>query len=450
MSSSRAVDSVVIGAGPAGLAAGAALTERGIDHLILERGQVGQTWRTQRWDSLRLNNPGWMNPMLGEQPPATYLAASEVVGRLTRLASLLPVRVDTAVRSVRPYRDRWVVQADDEEFVARTVIVATGNENRSRTPAQARLLPGRVFACHASEYRSPAELPDGAVLIVGSAQSGYQIAEELLAAGRRVFVATSRVGRAPARHRGRETVEWLAESGFFDQRTADLADRSVIRSAQPLLAPGGRSASLQGLARRGATLAGRLVRIDGNQLTFDDSVPANIAAADVFAARIRSMLDEYITRDGGHLPPIESDEADLPAPVDARTSIDLRAERIGSVVWCTGYDGDFSWLDRVLTDKTGQPRRAGATAPIPGLWYVGLRWLTRRGSGNFIGMPADATAVAAAAATSLGARRPAVDGMPPPRHCAGREPGPAEPGTSDSGRRSAHGPGRSRTPGGRH
>ena len=153
--------------------------------------------------------------MLGEQPPATYLAASEVVGRLTRLASLLPVRVDTAVRSVRPYRDRWVVQADDEEFVARTVIVATGNENRSRTPAQARLLPGRVFACHASEYRSPAELPDGAVLIVGSAQSGYQIAEELLAAGRRVFVATSRVGRAPARHRGRETVEWLAESGFL-------------------------------------------------------------------------------------------------------------------------------------------------------------------------------------------------------------------------------------------
>ena len=184
MSSSRAVNSVVIGAGPAGLAAGAALTERGIDHLILERGQVGQTWRTQRWDSLRLNNPGWMNPMLGEQPPATYLAAAEVIGRLTRLASLLPVRVDTAVRSVRPYRDRWVVQADDEEFVARTVIVATGNENRSRTPAQARLLPGRVFACHASEYRSPAELPDGAVLIVGSAQSGYQIAEELLAAGR--------------------------------------------------------------------------------------------------------------------------------------------------------------------------------------------------------------------------------------------------------------------------
>ncbi len=304
--------------------------------------------------------------------------------------------------TVRPYRDRWVVEADDEEIIARTVVVATGNENRGRTPMMAQLLPDWVFSCHASEYRSPARLADGAVLIVGSAQSGYQIAEELLAAGRRVFVATSRVGRAPARHRGRETVEWLAESGFFDQRTADLADPSVIRSAQPLLAPGGRSASLQALARRSATLAGRLVRIEGNQLTFDDSVPANIAAADAFAARIRSMLDEYITRDGGQLPPIESDEADRPVCIDAPISIDLRAEQIGSVVWCTGYTGDFSWLDPVLTDETGQPRRFEAAAPIPGLWYVGLRWLTRRGSGNFIGFPSDAATVAAAVTTSLG------------------------------------------------
>jgi putative flavoprotein involved in K+ transport len=398
-----ASDSVVIGAGPAGLAASAALTKRGIEHLLLERGRVGQTWRAQRWDSLRLNNPGWMNPMLGEQPPGTYLTALEVVARLARLALVLPVREETTVSSVRPYRDRWKVEAGAEEIVARTVVVATGNENRGRTPALARLLPGRVFACHAAEYRSPARLPDGAVLIIGSAQSGYQIAEELLAADRRVIVATSRVGRAPARHRGRETVEWLVESGFFDQRTADLADPSVICSAQPLLAPGGRSASLQALASRGATLLGRLVRIDGNQLTFDDSVPANIAAADAFAARIRAMLDEYIARTGGPLPPIESDEADRPVRIDVPTSIDIRAEHIGSVVWCTGYTGDFSWLDPILVDETGQPRHFEAAAPIPGLWYVGLRWLMRRGSGNFIGFPTDADAVAAAVATRLGA-----------------------------------------------
>jgi putative flavoprotein involved in K+ transport len=206
MSSRGAIDSVVIGAGPAGLAASAALTERGIEHLVQERARVGQTWRTQRWDSLRRNNPVWMNPMLGEQPPGTYLTASEVVARLARPASALPVREETTVSSVRPYRDRWTVETGAEEIVARTVVVATGNEDRGRTPTLARLLPERVLACHAAEYRSPARLPDGAVLIIGSAQSGYQIAEELLAADRRVIVATSRVGRAPARHRGRETV----------------------------------------------------------------------------------------------------------------------------------------------------------------------------------------------------------------------------------------------------
>jgi putative flavoprotein involved in K+ transport len=403
MSRRTAIDSMVIGAGPAGLAASAALTERGIAHLVLERGLVGQTWRTQRWDSLRLNNPGWMNPMLGEQPPGTYLTASEVVARLARLAAALPIRADMAVTGVRPHRDRWIVEAGGEQIVARTVVVATGNENRSRTPALARLLPRRLFSCHAGEYRSPARLPDGPVLIIGSAQSGYQIAEELLAAGRRVIVATSRVGRAPAHHRGRETVEWLVESGFFDQRTTDLADPTVTRRAQPLLAPGGRSASLQTLARSGARLAGRLVRVDGNRLTFDDSLPANIGAADAFAARIRAMLDDYITRVDGALPPVEPDEADRPVRVDGPTSIDLRAERIGAVVWCTGYTGDFSWLGPDLTDDAGQPRRFGAAAAIPGLWYVGLRWLTRRGSGNFIGFPTDAAAVAEAVGARLGA-----------------------------------------------
>jgi len=211
-------DCVVIGAGPAGLAASAALTSRGIDHLVLERARVGQTWRTQRWDTLRLNNPGWMNPMLGDQPPHTYLTADEVVARLDQLAARAPVREHSPVLALAPHRLGWALHSADGPLFTSTVIVATGGENVPHIPAVARQLRGRIAQLHAADYRRPSQLPTGAVLVVGSAQSGYQICEELVGAGRRVILATSPVGRAPARHRGRDTLELLAKAGFFDQR----------------------------------------------------------------------------------------------------------------------------------------------------------------------------------------------------------------------------------------
>ena len=395
-------DCVVVGAGPAGLAASAALTVRGIQHLVLERGRAGHTWRTQRWDGLHLNNPGWMNPMLGDQPPHTYLTAAEVVERLEKLAACAPVREHTAVTALSPDGAGWVLHTTDGPLRTRTVIVATGGENVPRTPAVARRLPARIAQLHSADYRRPGQLPPGAVLVVGSAQSGYQIAEELLHAGRRVILATSRVGRAPARHRGRDTLELLVESGFFDQGPDDLPDPSVMHAPQPLLAPGGRSASLQTLARAGATLTGRLVAVDGHELRFDDSVTANIDAADAFAARIRALLDES-ANPGCAAAAVEPDPADLPVTLDPPTTLDTGD--VGSVIWCTGYRGDFSWLDPSLRDDTGQPRRHGAAGSLPGIWYIGLRWLTRRSSGNFLGFPTDAAAVADAVAAALGAHR---------------------------------------------
>jgi putative flavoprotein involved in K+ transport len=397
----QSTDCLVVGAGPAGLAASAALAGRGVDHVVLERGRAGQTWRTQRWDSLRLNNPGWMNPMLGEQTRNTYLSAGEVVTRLAHLASLAPVQEHTPVVGLRRRGDAWTVRTADAELPARTVVVATGGENVPLIPALARLLPDRIAQFHAASYRAPDQLPDGAVLVIGSAQSGYQISEELLRAGRRLYLATSPVGRAPARHRGRETVEWLVECGFFDQRPDQLADRSVIRAPQPLLAPGGRSVSLQTLARAGATLLGRLINADGDQMTFASDLAETIAAADAYAARIRAVLDEAIARSGRSAPPVEMDEADAPVRLHSPTQLQLRVHDITSVVWCTGYRGEFSWLDRALTDQNGQPCHQGTAAPLPGLWYVGLRWLTRRSSGNFLGFPADAATVAEAVVAAL-------------------------------------------------
>jgi putative flavoprotein involved in K+ transport len=395
------IDCAVVGAGPAGLAASAALTQRGVEHLVLERGRVGQSWRDQRWDSLRLNNPGWMNPMLGEQAPDTYLTAGEVVERLDRLAAACPVREGARVAQLTADGDRWSLLTSDGKLRARAVVVASGGENLPRIPGLARALPVRVAQLHAADYRNPGRLPDGAVLVVGSAQSGCQIAEDLISGGRRVILATSPVGRAPARHRGRDTVEWLVECGFFQQRPQDLPDPSVMAAPQPLLAPGGRSMSLQALARAGVTLVGRLVAVRGEQVAFDNSAPANIAAGDAFAARIRAMLDQAIRRAGLDTPAVEPDDADTPIDLDPPTALDLRAVAVGSVVWCTGSTGDFSWLPPALRDADGRPRHDGGGAPLPGVWYVGLRWLTHRASGNFLGFPIDAATTAGAVAAHL-------------------------------------------------
>jgi putative flavoprotein involved in K+ transport len=270
-----------------------------------------------------------------------------------------------------------------------------------RRPPLAGALPGRVVQVDAAGYRDPGQLPDGAVLVVGSAQSGCQIAEDLLAGGRRVILSTSRVGRLPFRHRGRETVEWLAEAGFMDQRPRDLPDPSVMGAAQPIVAPG-RGLSLPALARAGVTLAGRPVAVDGERVAFDDSLAANVAAGDAFAARLRAMADESIRRRGLDAPPAEPDEHDAPVDLDPPASLDLRAEQVAAVVWCTGFGGDFSFIDPALVTADGAPWRTDAAGPVPGLWYLGLRWLRRRCSGLLFGFPGDAAVVADAVRAHLG------------------------------------------------
>jgi putative flavoprotein involved in K+ transport len=401
MARQTVMDCVVVGAGPAGLAASAALSADGIEHVVLERGRPGESWRTQRWDSFRLNTPGWMNRLLGEQARDAYLTGAEVAQRLEKLAADRPVRFGARVERLAPDGDGYALDTGDGTMRARTVIVASGDQNLPRAPRLARALPGRVAQYHTADYREPGGLPPGGVLVVGSAQSGCQIAEDLLAVERRVVLATGPVGRVPWRHRGRDTFEWLVDAGFFDQRPQDLPDRSVMGDPQPIVASGGRSLSLQALARAGATLAGRLVAVTGERVGFDGSAAANLAAGDAFAARIRAMVDNLIDRHGLPLPPFEADPTDAPVALDPPATLDLRAEEIGSVIWCTGFGGDFSYLDPALLDADGQPRRRDAAGAAPGLWYLGLKWLTHRRSGILFGFPDDAAAVADAVRARL-------------------------------------------------
>jgi putative flavoprotein involved in K+ transport len=400
--SEAGVDCVVVGAGPAGLAASAALTAQQVEHVVLERGRVGETWRTQRWDSFRLNTPGWMNQVLGEQPRDAFATGAEVVQRLEKVAAAAPIRGGTEVARLRRRGDGYAVEAGGRDLHARTVVVATGDQNVPRVPALARTLPDRVAQCHTAGYRGPGALPDGAVLVVGSAQSGCQVAEDLLAGGRRVVLATSPAGRFAWRHRGGDTIEWLVEAGFFDQRPRDLPDPSVMRAAQPIIASGGRSLSLQALARAGTTLVGRPVAVDGERVAFDGSVMANVAAGDAFAVRARGMIDELISRRGLDAPPYEPDDTEGPVDLDPPQELHLRDQDIASVVWCTGFTGDFSFMDHSLVGADGLPRRQDAAAAAPGLWFVGLKWLVRRSSGILHGFPRDAAEVAAAVRAHLG------------------------------------------------
>jgi putative flavoprotein involved in K+ transport len=402
MSTGNGIDCVVVGAGPAGLAASAALTARRVEHVVLERGRVGETWRTQRWDSFRLNTPGWMNQLLGEQPRDAFATGAEVVQRLEKVAADAPIRAGVGVERLRQRGDGYALETGGGDLHARAVVVATGDQNVPRVPALARMLPDRVAQCHTADYRGPGALPGGAVLVVGSAQSGCQIAEDLLAGGRRVFLATSPAGRFAWRHRGGDTIEWLVEAGFFDQRPRDLPDPSVMRAAQPIVASGGRSLSLQALARAGATLVGRPVAVAGERVAFDDSVMANVAAGDAFAARARGMIDELIARRGLEAPPYAPDDTEGPVDLDPPGELDLRDQDIAGVVWCTGFAGDFAFMDHGLIGADGLPRHQDAAATAPGLWYVGLKWLVRRSSGILHGFPTDAAEVAAAVRVHLG------------------------------------------------
>jgi putative flavoprotein involved in K+ transport len=395
----RTVDCVVVGAGPAGLAASAALTAEGVEHVVLERDRVGESWREHRWDSFRLNTPGSMNQLLGDVPADEYTGRDDVVRLLDARASECPVRAGVDVTGVSTDDGALVLATSDGPVRTRSVVAATGAENVPRVPPVAHALPHRVHQLTGASYRSPGALPDGAVLVVGSGQTGAQVVEDLRSADRRVLLSTSPVGRLPTPYRGRPAIEWLRAAGFFDQRPQDLPDPAMTRMPNPLLPAGGdHDLDLRRLARDGVELVGRVTGGAGGLLHVDRSVRDSVALAEAFAERARSMADRAIERLGLDAPPAEPEE-DLDYPVRDVDELDLRAEGVTSVVWCAGMGGSHGWLpDDLLDDGPhgGVPRHTAGASPLTGVWFVGLRWMTRRCSSNLVGMPDDAATVAGA------------------------------------------------------
>lgn len=415
---------VVVGAGQAGLASSYHLTRRGIEHVVLERGRVGESWLAQRWDTFALNTPGWRSHLREDDPDRradddAFLSAADFVGRLETFTRRHGLRVRTGAQVTRvapagPTDEGFVISVEGaqagEELRAHSVVVASGIQNVPRIPPIAAAMPAGLRQLTAGDYRREADLPPGAVLVVGGAQSGVQIAEDLVAGGRTVYLCTSRVGRAPRRYRGRDIFAWLGEAGWFDQTPEQLPDPQMQRWPQPQVSgvgPLGHTVSLQGLAAQGVTLLGRPTTVAGDRIELDDTLGANIAFGDRISAELRGLIDRSIGSSGIEPPPREPDPADEPHPdpsaVHSPAHLDLDGAGIASVVWATGFGGAFGYLPGAVLDERSVPVHERGVAPVPGIFVVGFPWLTSRKSGIIPGVDEDAATVAEHVARRAGA-----------------------------------------------
>jgi putative flavoprotein involved in K+ transport len=400
------VDAVVVGGGQAGLGVSRELSVRGVDHVVLERGRVGETWRSQRWESFVLNTPLWMNRLPGspevEGDPTRFPSGVEFVATLEWYARFhgLPVLEHVEVLAVEQGAGTYLVKTSVAIYRSRSLIVAAGIQRAPKCPAVARDLSAAGEQLHSAAYRSPEALEPGAVLVVGSGQSGCQIAEELLEAGRRVYLATSRVGRLPRRYRGRDTLAWRCDMGFYDQTAESLDDFEPVRAPIPIATGvrGGHTLSLQQFARDGAVLLGHLDAVTGIRLRFAADLAEHVRFGDEFAAETRSMIDAYIQQERIDAPPAEEDPIEAPEPrlgVDPVRELDLRAAGIRTVIWATGFGGEFDWLPPAMRNRSGAPAHTIGIGHSRGFYVLGFPWTSKRKSGIVYGVEEDATRIAA-------------------------------------------------------
>jgi putative flavoprotein involved in K+ transport len=398
------IETVVIGAGQAGLAMSHHLSRLGVEHVVLERGQVAERWRSERWDSLCFQSPNWnMNlpgwPRTTADPladPDAFSPLREVVHYIERYAETIgaPVRTGSAVRSLcRGAASRTlVVQADDARYEARNVVVATGPY---QVPRPTLPLGRPVLELHATAYRQPAQLPPGAVLVVGSGNSGVQIAEELCAAGRRVFLSVSSHERVRRRYRGRDCIWWLIATGSADATLAEWTGARLSRLMTGVR--GGHDIDLRRLAAQGVVLLGRVAGARDGLVAIADDLRTRIAHGDESLAAFDRRCDEVARAQALDLPPPEPAADPWPDPEALRSPIrrlDLDREGIASVVWANGAVPAFEWIDLPVFGEPGLPRRMprhrrGVTDE-PGLYFLGLPWLHKWKSAFLFGADEDA------------------------------------------------------------
>lgn len=364
----------IIGAGWAGIGVSRGLQEAGFHHIVYERNRICETWRTQRWASFRMNTPNVLTVMPGDvytgDEPEGYMTRDEFVRMIEDYVRRhqLPIVENTAVTEVRPVGQNFEIISSHGRMKARNIVIATGNLNVPRRPKLASAFPSTVHQIDVSDYFDARSLPPGAILVVGCGNSGGQIAEDLVQAGRSVFLSTGRNGRVPRRYRNRDIYVWLTENGRMAKPRANSAGRGLIGATHTI--------SLQSLSAQGVVLLGRLQSVlpDGT-LTFEDSLGDSAAYGDQMSEDLRREIDEYIERAGIEAPPAVPDDAETIAPRFPDPPIlhlDLGAAAITTVIWSTGFVGDFGYISipGAIADD-GSPRQEKGVS-VPGVYFAGL------------------------------------------------------------------------------
>jgi len=408
------VTTVIVGAGHAALAMSRCLAERSIDHVLLERGEVANSWRTERWDSLRLLTPNWQSRLPGfgyrGDDPDGYRTVSEVIDFIDRYAKAIsaPVLTHTKVTAVRSDGAGYLVRTDRSDWRCRTVVLASGACNIARAPPFADRVPRRIATLTAQSYRNPGQLADGGVLVVGASASGTQIAYELQRAGRQVTLAVGEHIRAPRVYRGKDLQWWMDAAGVLDERydqVDDIARARRVPSLQLAGTPDRSTLDLNALSDAGVRLVGRLVGMtEDGKAQFSGSLRNMCALSDLKMRRLLDLIDEWARANG------LDDEAgppERPPPTRVEEApplgLDLVKSGIKTILWACGYRPDYSWLELPVLDRKGFIVHDGGVVSAPGVYLMGMQFLRRRKSALIDGAGADARDLSAHLAAYLDA-----------------------------------------------
>jgi putative flavoprotein involved in K+ transport len=396
------IDTLVIGAGQAGIAASEHLRDLDVSHLIVEKSRIAEHWRSARWDSLVANGPAWHdrfpNMTFADVEPDAFAPKEKVADYFEAYARQIkaPVRCGVAVTSLTKDEasKRFRAETSDHIFEARNIVVATGPFQK---PVMPTLVPedAGLMQIHSNRYRNPGQLLEGAVLVVGAGSSGAQIADELQRAGRKVFLSVGRHNKPPRRYRGHDYCWWLGVLGIWDKTAPNPGMEHITIAVSG--AYGGRTVDFRNLAQNGMTLLGRAARFDGGTFYIADDLQTNLREGDADYRSVLDAADAYAIRHRLDLPEEPEARRQQPDPVCVTKpllSLDLKQHGITSIVWATGYALDFNWIELDAFHANGRPRHVKGVAEVEGLYFLGLPWLSRRASSFIWGVWHDARHVA--------------------------------------------------------